>query len=52
MIRIYFLSLVVFVFSNCQSDNLEKDLHIKNSVKAINITSLDKVIGETLVSYD
>ena len=47
MIRIYFLSLVIFVFSNCQSDNLEKDLHIKNSVKAINITSLDKVIGET-----
>lgn len=45
--RIYLLGLIFIIFTNCQSDELESDNPVNSSIKVINVTSLDKVIGET-----
>ena len=54
MLRICFLSLLISVFTNCQSDDLNTINPVKNSIKVVNVTSLDKGISETsgIINFD
>ncbi len=54
MFRNLFLSLLITLFSNCQSDDLDTNSPITKSIKIENITSLDKVISETsgVINFD
>ena len=47
MLRNYFLSLLVGIFVNCQSNDLKTNNSVKESIKVDNITSLEKALGET-----
>ncbi len=53
MLRIFYLILVISFFSNCQSDSLDPVAQVTTpaipikTLKIVNVTPLDKVIGET-----
>ncbi len=60
MLRIYYLILVISFFSNCQSDSLDPAAQVTTlaipikTLKIVNVTPLDKVIGETsgVINFD
>lgn len=47
MFRILFLSILISIFANCQSDDLDTSSSATKSIKIVNITPLDKAVGET-----
>ncbi len=54
MLRIYFLCLSFAIFTNCQSDDLNVITPVKESIKAVNITILDKKLEESsgIINFD
>jgi len=54
MLRICFLSLFFIFFTNCQSDDLKTNDPVNESIKVVNITSLEKTLGETsgIINFD
>ncbi len=54
MFRILFLSVLISIFSNCQSDDLDTSSSVTKSIKTINITSLDNAVSETsgIINFD
>ena len=54
MFRNCFFSLLISLFSNCQSDDLNTNDPVKESLKVVNITSLERALGETsgIINFD